>query len=94
MPRKPRTAVQEPDLLSLLAEQESGPPACPHRFSAGKYGSAWVHETDPASPYYTEWVHSLPGCRRSAFPGKHKQPLPTMGWSRKLQKDVPLADLQ
>lgn len=86
-----RTAPDpEPDLLMLLEEQEHGPPACPHRFSAGKYGSAWAHERDPASPYYEEWVHADPRCRRSAFPGQYKQPVPKMGWSRELQKDVPL----
>lgn len=81
----------EPDLLDLLAEQESGPRPCPHRFSVGpRSGSSWVWENDPSSPYYTEWVHSDPRCRRSSFPGKSKTPAPTMGWSRKLQKDVPL----
>lgn len=78
------------DLLDLLAEQENGPLACPHRFSAGKHGYAWEHEADPNSPYFEEWVHSDPRCRRSAFPGKNKQPFPKMGWSRELQKDVPL----
>jgi hypothetical protein len=79
------------DLLTLLAEQESGPRACPHVFSVGvRSGHAWVHEDDPASDYYEEWVHSDPRCRRSAFPGAYKQPFPKMGWSRKLQKDVPL----
>lgn len=91
MPRtRTAPASDEPDLLTLLAEEEHGPLPCPHRFSAGKHGSAWVHESDPTSPYFEEWVHSLPSCRRSAFPGKNKQPFPKVGWSRKLQKDVPL----
>lgn len=93
MPR--RNKAPEPDgddLLTLLAEQESGPRPCPHAFSVGaakKWG--WVYETDPNSDYYLEYVHSHPGCRRSAFPGKHKTPRPTIGWSRELQKDVPHA---
>lgn len=90
MPKQP-PATQEPDLLTLLEEQATGPLPCPHRFSAGKHGSAWVHEDNPDSPYFEEWVHSQPGCRRSAFPGKYKQPFLTVGWSRKLQKDVPHA---
>lgn len=88
MPRS--TSSPEPDLFDLLDEQENGPKPCPHRFTAGKFGSAWVHETNPHSDYYLEWVHADPRCRRSAVPGKTKQPLPTMGWSRELQKDVPL----
>lgn len=74
MPRSKPQKVEEPDLLTLLAEQEQGPPPCPHRFSVGKGGSGWAYETDPASPYYQEWVHSGTGehqlCRRSAFPGR------------------------
>lgn len=84
----------EPDLLDLLTEQEQGPLPCPHVFLVGKnHNGGWVHERDPASPYFQEWVHSDPRCRRSAIPGHHKQPLPTMGWSRELQKDVPLDEL-
>lgn len=78
------------DLLDLLDEQEHGPSPCPHRFSAGKRGHAWVHEDDSASPYFQEWVHADPACRRSAFPGQHQQPFPTVGWDPKRQKDVPL----
>lgn len=89
MTKKPK--IEEPDLLTLLEEQEHGPPACPHVFAVGvRSGYAWAHEDDSASDYYEEWVHSDPTCRRSAFPGKNKQPFPKMGWSRKLQKDVPL----
>ena len=90
MLRKPKVELTGPTLLDLIAEQEHGPLPCPHRFSAGKHGHAWVLETDPRSAYYMEWVHSDPNCRRSAFPGKNKETPPTMGWSRKLQKDVPL----
>ena len=91
MPRKTPPSYDEPDLLTLLAEQEHGPPSCTHRFIVGsKSRYAWVCETDPASPYHREWVHSDPACRRSSFPGKFKQVLPTTGWNRKLQKDVPL----
>lgn len=80
----------EPDLLTLLEEQDAGPPACPHASSVGvRSGHAWAHEDDPASDYYEEWVHSDPRCRKPAIPGR-KQPFPTMGWSRELQKDVPL----
>lgn len=88
--RYPAPEPDGDDLLTLLAEQESGPRPCPHRFSAGKRGFGWAHETDPASPYFEEWVHNDPACKRSAFPGKNRDPIPTMGWSRELQKDVPL----
>lgn len=85
-----RAPEPEDDLLTLLAEQEAGPRPCPHVFSVSPRGRhGWVHEDDPASPYYEEWVHSDPTCRRSAKPG-NKQPFPKMGWSRKLMKDVPL----
>lgn len=80
----------EPDLFDLLDEQENGPPPCPHVYRVGKGGSGWAHEQDPASPYFQEWVHSDPSCRRSARPGHSRTPVPTMGWSRELQKDVPL----
>lgn len=84
--------VEEDDLLTLLEEQESGPRPCPHVFSVGKGKTGgWVHERDPDSPYYLEWVHSDPNCRRSAIPGHSKTPLPDKVWSRKLQKDVPRA---
>lgn len=79
------------DLLTLLAEQESGPRPCPHGPSRGKnadYG--WVVEKDPDSPYYREMVHNDPNCRRALNPGSLQYKLPTVGWSRKLQKDVPL----
>ena len=89
MPRKQQTQ-DGPDLFDLLDEIEHGPPACPHAYSAGKDGTGWTHERSPDSPYFMEWVHSDPACRRSVRPGHHKQPLPTMGWSRELQKDVPL----
>lgn len=89
MPRKPQPKTDEPDLLTLLADMESGPAACPHVFSS-RSGQGWTHEKDPASPYFLEWVHSDPTCRRSARPGHYKTPLPKMGWSRELQKDVPL----
>lgn len=79
----------EPDLFDLLAEQENGPLPCPHVFSVGKSGNGgWEHERDPRSDYYEEWVHSDATCRRSALPGKHKQPIPRARWSRELQKDV------
>lgn len=89
MPRK-QPPQDGPDLFDLLDEVENGPPACPHVYSAGKNGHGWTHEQDPASSYFLEWVHSDPACRRSAHPGKTKTPMPTMGWSRELQKDVPL----
>lgn len=89
MPRKQPLPDDGPDLFDLLDEIEHGPPACPHVYSVGR-GSGWVHEQNPTSPYYLEWVDSNPACRRSAFPGKHKTPMPKMGWSRELQKDVPL----
>lgn len=86
MKRKP-SKDPEPDLLTLLAEQEDGPPACPHASAGRKEG--FVQDLAPGSPYYAEWVHASPTCRRSPIPGL-KQPVPTMGWSRELQKDVPL----
>ncbi len=89
MPKKPVTQ-DGPDLFDLLDEIEHGPPACPHVYATGKDGTGWVHETTPDSPYFGEWVHSDPRCRRSALPGTSKQPLPGVGWSRELQKDVPL----
>jgi hypothetical protein len=88
MPRA--TEPPGPTLLDLLEEQEHGPLPCPHRFAVAKLGHGWAHESDPDSPYFEEWVHGDPACRRSAFPGRYKQPFPTMGWSRKKQKDVPL----
>lgn len=91
MPRKPPPADDGPNLLDLLEEQQSGPLPCPHVFAVGKSGNGgWVHQTDPKKPYFLEWVHSDPRCRRSARPGHSKTPLPTMGWSRELQKDVSL----
>lgn len=90
MPRKTQPTQDGPDLFDLLDEIEHGPPACPHVSAVGKNGAGWTHETTPGSPYFLEWVHGDPACRRSAHPGAHKQPLPTMGWSRELQKDVPL----
>lgn len=80
----------EPDLFDLLDEIENGPPPCPHVYRVGKGARGWTHENDPASPYFQEWVDSDPSCRRSARPGTNKQPFPTVGWSRELQKDVPL----
>lgn len=87
----PRTALDEPNLLDMLEEIEHGPMPCPHvvRVGAGKK-DGWEHERNRRSPYYLEWVHSDPHCRRSARPGHSKTPLPTMGWSRELQKDVEL----
>lgn len=72
MPRKTKPEPDEPDLLTLLDEQEHGPPPCPHAASVGpRSGSGWAYETDPASAYYQEWVHAGKGeCRRSAFPGR------------------------
>lgn len=72
MPKAKKRTKPEPDLLTLLAEQEAGPPACPHAASVGpRSGSGWAYETDPASAYYQEWVHAGKGeCRRSAFPGR------------------------
>lgn len=90
MPKARPSAVNEPDLLDLLDEAEHGPPPCPHRFSVSVKNGGWVHETDSASPYYLEWVHGDPACRRSAIPGLNRQSLPTRGWSRELQKDAPL----
>lgn len=91
MPRKQTPPHDGPDLFDLLDEQENGPKPCPHVYSVGAHGKyGWTHESDPKSDYYLEWVHADPACRRSAIPGHYKQPLPTMGWSRKLQKDVPL----
>ena len=89
MPRKP-TIQDGPDLFDLLEEIEHGPPPCPHVYAVGKNGSGWAHETSPGSPYFQEWVHGDAACRRSARPGTHKQPLPTVGWSKEHQKDVPL----
>lgn len=79
-----------PDLMTLfdlLDEQENGPKPCTHASRV----SGWSLETDPESPYYLEWVDPDPRCRRSVKPGHYKQPPPTMGWSRRLQKDVHLA---
>lgn len=82
--------MSEPDLLDLLMEQEVGPLPCPHIVSVGKDGTGWTHERNPKSAYYLEWVHSATYCRRSALPGHNRQPIPSMGWSQELQKDVPL----
>lgn len=90
MPKRTQQPDDEPDLFDLLEEQERGPLPCPHVGGVGRGGSGWTHQRDPKKPYFLEWVHSDPRCRRSAFPGKFKTPLPTMGWSRELQKDVPL----
>lgn len=79
----------EPDLLDVIAEIEHGPLPCPHNVGV-RSGSGWSQELDPSSPYYAEWVHSDPNCRRSKFPG-HKQPLPTKAWSKAKQQDVPRA---
>lgn len=81
--------AQAPDLMTLfdlLDEQENGPRPCTHPAKV----STWTLETDPESPYYMEWVDPNPNCLRSVIPGHSVQPLPTMGWSRELQKDVPL----
>ena len=86
---KVKPANEGPDLLDLLDEIEQGPPPCLHHHNP-RNGGGWVHETDPDSPYFLEWVHSDPRCRRSALPGLHKTPMPTRGWSRKKQKDVKL----
>jgi hypothetical protein len=91
VPRSTKQQTQDgPDLFDLLDEIEHGPSACPHVYAVGKNGSGWVVETAPDSPYFREWVHSDPACRRSAVPGGSRAPVPTMGWSRELQKDVPL----
>lgn len=84
--------MQEDDLLTLLAEQEAGPRPCPHVFSVGPRGDGqgWAWQMDPTKEFYLEMVHSNPGCLRPAAPGKVTRQAPTMGWSRKLQKDVPL----
>lgn len=89
MPRK-QTTHDGPDLFDLLGEIEQGPPACPHVWAVGKNGAGWTHDSAPDSPYFQEWVHGDPACRRPAHPGANKQPFPAMGWSRELQKDVPL----
>lgn len=80
-------SLDEPDLLDMLAEQETGPPACPHAVTMKTGG--FSQELDETSPYHAEWVHAHPNCRRSKFPGT-KQPLPQVKWSKKLQKDVPI----
>lgn len=90
MPGRRAPADEGPSLLDLLEEQEHGPPPCAHNGRVGpKHGSGWAQELDPASPYYGEWVHNVPWCRRSAVPGT-KNPLPKRKWSRELQKDVPI----
>lgn len=81
----PKT-VDEPDLFDVLEEIEKGPLPCPHPWNK----DGWVMEMRPRSPYYLEWVHAHPNCRRSTKPGANKGNAPTMGWNRKLQKDVPL----
>ena len=81
-------SADEPDLLDMIEEIEKGPLPCPHMVTMANGG--WSHQRDPKKPYYLEWVHANPRCMRSKFPGKHKTPMPTMGWSRELQKDVPL----
>lgn len=80
----------EPNLFDLLEEQERGPLPCPHVWRVGKGGHGWRHQTDPARPYFQEYVHADPRCLRSAHPGHSIVPVPTVGWSRELQKDVPL----
>jgi hypothetical protein len=86
VPRKPQTQ-DGPDLFDLLDEIENGPSPCPHLVTKT---TGWAHERDPRSDYFLEWVHADPNCRRSALPGHSKTPMSTMGWSRELQKDVPL----
>lgn len=78
MPKARKIDEDQLDLLALLKEQAEGPLACPHVFRVGpnRDGYGWVHDLDPTSDYYLEWVHSDPRCRRSALPGKHKQPTP------------------
>lgn len=73
MPKKPVTQ-DGPDLFDILDEIENGPLPCPHRYGVRMETGGWSHETDPHSPYFEEWVHGDPNCRRSAFPGE-KQPL-------------------
>lgn len=80
-------SADEPDLLDLIEEAEHGPPACPHAVMMKTGG--FVQEWDEDSPYYAEWVHAHPNCRRSKFPGC-KQPMPTVKWDKELQKDVPI----
>lgn len=65
--------MDEPNLLDVLDEIENGPPPCPHVAGVGKNGYGWEHERSPESPYFKEWVHADPACRRSALPGQHKQ---------------------
>jgi hypothetical protein len=80
--------ADEPDLLDVIEEIEHGPLPCPH--SVNMKNGGWAPQMDPKKPYYLEYVHGHPHCRRSKFPGKNKIKAPTMGWSRELQKDVPL----
>lgn len=80
--------ADEPDLLDVIAEIEHGPLPCPH--IVGMKEGGWTHQTNSRLPYYLEYVHAHPRCMRSKFPGKFKYPLPKIGWSAKLQKDVPL----
>lgn len=58
---------EQMDLLALLQEQ-TGPRPCPHA-NVGMKTGGWTLEHNKRSPYYREWVHANPRCRRSRFPG-------------------------
>lgn len=61
------------DLLELLEEQKRGPLPCPHVGGVYMKTGGWVLQANPRRPYYGEWVHNDPRCRRSSHPGQHVQ---------------------